>query len=104
METQLEIQKPINHRLTGKTFVVTGATSGIGLAAAETLAGEGAMVIGIGRSKERCQQAERRLRALFPGCPTVLITADLALQSEVAPPLPEFAASWLREKHPRSTD
>ena len=48
--------------LQGKTIVVTGATSGIGLATAEELARQGATVIGVGRSAERCQAAEQRLR------------------------------------------
>ena len=48
--------------LSGKTYVVTGATSGIGLAAAEALARRGAALIGVGRSPERCREADRRIR------------------------------------------
>lgn len=49
--------------LLGKTCVVTGATSGIGLAAAETLAGQGARVIGVGRNPERIEAALGRFKA-----------------------------------------
>jgi short-subunit dehydrogenase len=44
--------------LMGKQIVVTGATSGIGLALAEVLAKRGAAVLGVGRSPERCARAE----------------------------------------------
>ena len=47
----------------GKTIVVTGATSGIGLATAEELVRQGSHVIGVGRSAQRCQAAEQRLAA-----------------------------------------
>ena len=47
--------------LAGKTMVVTGATSGIGLATAERLVRLGAAVIGVGRSEERCREAQNRL-------------------------------------------
>ena len=62
--------------LIGKTIVVTGATSGIGLATASELARGGAHVIGIGRSPRRCADAARTLGTRY-------LVADLALQSEV---------------------
>jgi len=69
--------------LANKIIAVTGATSGIGLAVAEALVEQGAWVIGIGRSTERCQQAERKLRTLNPLADPAYLVADLALQSQV---------------------
>jgi retinol dehydrogenase 12 len=73
----------MNTSFTGKTFLVTGATSGIGLSTAETLAKLGAAVIGVGRSEERCRKSEARLRSLYPQAKITYCTADLSLQSEV---------------------
>ena len=66
-----------------KTIVVTGATSGIGLATAEELIRQGADVIGVGRSAQRCRGAEQRLRSLNPAADVTYCTADLTLQTEV---------------------
>ena len=69
--------------LSGKTMVVTGATSGIGLAVADRLASQGAYVIGVGRSAERCMQVESRLRTAHPEGKAAYCVADLSLQSQV---------------------
>ncbi|HEX9017856.1 MAG TPA: SDR family NAD(P)-dependent oxidoreductase [Anaerolineaceae bacterium] len=66
-----------------KTYVVTGATSGIGLATAEALARAGASVIGVGRSAERCRDAEQRLQSLNPRAQYHYLLADLSSQAEV---------------------
>jgi len=69
--------------LSGKTIVITGATSGIGLATAEAVTRRGGCVIGVGRSPERCRRAENRLRALNPAAAPRYLCADLSLQSQV---------------------
>jgi NAD(P)-dependent dehydrogenase (short-subunit alcohol dehydrogenase family) len=66
-----------------KTFVLTGATSGIGLAAARLLAERGAFLIGVGRSAERCARAESDLRSAFPDAHVEYCLADLSMQSQV---------------------
>ena len=69
--------------LSGKTALVTGATSGIGLQAAATLANLGAYVIGVGRSPQRCRQAEASIRAASPEAKVRYLLADLSQMSQV---------------------
>ena len=73
----------MNQNILGKTYVVTGATSGIGLAMAAELVREGASVIGVGRSAERCAAAEQHLRTIDPQAHIDYLCADLSLQSQV---------------------
>ncbi len=85
---------------TGKVIVLTGATSGIGLAATQQLLRLGHSVIGIGRSPERCREQEERLAEFAAGEVRVkLLVADLALQSEVirvAQQIRDVLAGWQR--------
>jgi NAD(P)-dependent dehydrogenase (short-subunit alcohol dehydrogenase family) len=69
--------------LSDRIYLVTGSTSGIGLAAAEQLARRAAGVIGTGRSPGRCQQAQAHLLSVHPTGRVNYLVADLSLQSQV---------------------
>src|SRR5438552_18652585 len=67
--------------LRGRVCVITGSTSGIGLAPAQLLAAEGARVVVCGRDSERVDSARRDAGASFgvvadlsePGAPDELV-------------------------------
>lgn len=63
--------------------LVTGATSGIGLATAAALAGLGARVIGVGRDQNRCDAARRQLLNRHPGARVEYALCDLSSQSQI---------------------
>jgi NAD(P)-dependent dehydrogenase (short-subunit alcohol dehydrogenase family) len=73
----------VSTNLSGKTIVVTGASSGIGFQAALDLAHNGAIVIGCGRDAARCEQARARILQNCPGAKIEFIIADLSTQRQV---------------------
>ncbi len=66
----------------GRVAVVTGASSGIGKAAAVALAARGWRVIALGRNPERCAAAAEAIRLASPRGAVHMITADLAMLAE----------------------
>lgn len=66
-----------------KTYVITGATSGIGYATAKLMAATDALIIGTGRSLERCQAAQTELRTLTGNQQIHFLVNDLSIQEEV---------------------
>ncbi len=83
-------------RLAGKTCVVTGATSGIGEAAARALAQGGAHVVIAGRDAARCQSVVDAIRAATGNAAIEPVVADLSSLAEV-----RRLASELKDRCPR---
>ncbi len=69
--------------LEGRTFVVTGATSGIGREVARQLAGDGGRVLGVGRDNARCRAVEEEIRAFTGNSAVDLLAADLSSLAEI---------------------
>jgi retinol dehydrogenase 12 len=67
----------------GKVCVVTGATSGIGLVTAETLARQGATLIVVGRNPERGAATVSRIQRETGNSAVELMLADLSAQTQV---------------------
>jgi len=80
----------------GKTIVITGATSGIGQAAAERLAESGARIVFVARSPDRAAALLARLQSLNPGAGHDWIEADLSTIAAM-----KAAGAALAEKAPR---
>ncbi len=77
----------------GKVCVITGATSGIGLIAAERLAAHGARLVLIGRDPARGETALARIRQRVPGAQLAIRYADLSLLAEMERLAAEIAAA-----------
>jgi NAD(P)-dependent dehydrogenase (short-subunit alcohol dehydrogenase family) len=82
--------------MTGKVVVITGATSGIGQVAAETLAALGSTIIQIARDRVRGQAAMKRLRQIAPNVPHAIHYADLSEIAQVKRVAVEIASGKFR--------
>jgi len=75
--------KPLAVSLRGRTVVVTGATSGLGRAAAAQLAELGARVILVGRSREKAEATRQEIVAATGNANIAVALADLSLLADV---------------------
>ncbi len=76
--------------LTGRTVIVTGANSGIGLEAATALAARGAEVTLAVRDLQRGSSAAQRIGQVAPAARVDIVRLDLADLASVR----DFAAAW----------
>ena len=72
----------------GKRVVITGATNGIGLAAAVELARRGAQLTLVARSESRAADVVRRIQAERADAQVDVLLADLASQASIRRPRP----------------
>ena len=74
---------PITERLDGRVVVITGATSGLGKAAASQLAGLGAELVLVGRNPDKTERVVAEITAASGNQQVRHEIADLSLMKEV---------------------
>jgi NAD(P)-dependent dehydrogenase (short-subunit alcohol dehydrogenase family) len=73
----------VDSLLAGRGYILVGGTAGIGLAAAEVLASQGANVVLVGRNRERADAAAESLSSKY-GVSAVAVPGDATMsQTEV---------------------
>src|SRR5579864_6175641 len=82
--------------MSGKTCIVTGASSGIGKETALGLAAIGARVIMVCRNAEKGKAAQEEIRREFGSSQVDLLIADMSSQASV-----RALAEEIRRKYPR---
>ena len=87
-------------RQNGRTAVVTGANSGIGLETARGLAGLGARVVLACRSLDRARVAEHDIKSTVPGAELETLHLDLADLESVAAFADAFASGGTENARP----
>lgn len=80
---------------TGKTIVVTGANSGLGLRSSEALAAKGALVLMACRNADKARAAQRAVEAVATGPAPLVVSLDLASLASV-----RECAEALAHQHP----
>lgn len=81
--------------LAGKTCLITGGTSGIGLATALGLADRGATVVIVGRDRRKCERVARHIHGRT-GSTVQFLVADLSSQKQVRRAAHEVQAGYPR--------
>jgi len=87
---------PEHKDLAGKVCLVTGATGGIGLITAQTLAGRGAEVVLVSRSAAKCEQVVAQIKTQTPEAQVSYLAGDLSHMAEVRGVAERFLAQHQR--------
>jgi NAD(P)-dependent dehydrogenase (short-subunit alcohol dehydrogenase family) len=82
--------------MTGKVCLVTGATSGIGRAAANALAQQGATVVLVSRNAAKCAQVTEEIQGATGNQSIAYIAADLSSLAAVRAAATEFRQKYAR--------
>ena len=93
MRISVPDKRELSDKMTGKTIVITGGTSGIGQVAAEALAAMGARIVLVARDRARGESTMARLRGKGSGANHAIHYADLSRLAEMKRVANEIAAA-----------
>ena len=97
VRSRLQHWQPLtSFNLIGKTVVITGPTSGLGLETARQLASLGANLVLVARNAEKCQRVIEELAPLCKGNAPVFIQADVADLNQVRTACSQIASQFPR--------
>lgn len=97
VRSRLQHWQPLtSFNLIGKTVVITGPTSGLGLETAKQLARLGANLVLVARNAEKCQRVIEDLAPLCKGNAPVFIQADVADLDQVRTACSQIASQFPR--------
>ena len=82
--------------LSGRVYVVTGATGALAGSAADYLAGQGSRVAYLGRSEEKVKLAIEKTRSITPGAKCKGVIADVLDRAALERAKDEILAEWGR--------
>ncbi len=88
------VSSPVRRRFDGKVVVITGATSGIGRAAAIAFAGDGGIVGFCGRREQLGREVEREIKAA--GGEATYVRADVLEEDDVKRFMDQIVAKYGR--------
>lgn len=74
----------MSYNFQGKTIIITGGAAGLGKAAAEKLAAEGANLVLVDINNEALENTKKEILASFPNAEVLLIAADVSDEKAVA--------------------
>ncbi len=89
------LQKKSSASMAGKICVVTGATAGVGLAAAKQLAKGGAHIVMVCRNLEKAESISKEIRSAY-NVPVDIVIADFSRLDEV-----RKAAAVIKNNYPK---
>src|SRR5829696_36027 len=84
--------KESTQSMAGKVCLITGATGGIGLITAQVLAAQGAKIVLVSRSAQKCEAAAAQIKASTGNDAVTYIAGDLSLMAQVRQVAEQFLA------------